>query len=204
MPCALLYTQKFGHCELHEELLPGVFDTTRADHTSLSDKRRGWLRRMGTVSIARHSSVLLLFAALVSGKGGGNETYCDKQDVAVCYWGFADRFGKIPLLGRKDNKTSYLTNLCLSVSLDMKSGTLEDQVPEQNRGAQNLKGCVEAAVKTCGVKKHHAAISHLLKIADAIVELSWLPLMQNAAYPTKSATAAIAACLLGLAVRSYV
>ncbi|KAL3202513.1 hypothetical protein MRX96_042443 [Rhipicephalus microplus] len=225
---------------------------------------------MGTVSIARHSSVLLLFAALVSGKGGGNETYCDKQDVAVCYWGFADRFGKIPLLGRKDNKTSYLTNLCLSessefpeynfckqhrygrcteserkefsrmergyvalreeltsaqncesvaqlrecidlnvmrtcsVSLDMKSGTLEDQVPEQNRGAQNLKGCVEAAVKTCGVKKHHAAISHLLKIVDAIVELSWLPLMQNAAYPTKSATAAIAACLLGLAVRSYV
>ncbi|XP_075730159.1 uncharacterized protein LOC142761666 isoform X2 [Rhipicephalus microplus] len=193
---------------------------------------------MGTVSIARHSSVLLLFAALVSGKGGGNETYCDKQDVAVCYWGFADRFGKIPLLGRKDNKTSYLTNLCLSesskfpeynfckqhryavaqlrecidlnvmrtcsVSLDIKSGTLEDQVPEQNRGAQNLKGCVEAAVKTCGVKKHHAAISHLLKIVDAIVELSWLPLMQNAAYPTKSATAAIAACLLGLAVRSYV
>nr|XP_037270997.1 uncharacterized protein LOC119163157 isoform X2 [Rhipicephalus microplus] len=247
MPCALLYTQKFGHCELHEELLPGVFDTTRADHTSLSDKRRGWLRRMGTVSIARHSSVLLLFAALVSGKGGGNETYCDKQDVAVCYWGFADsessefpeynfckqhRYGRCTESERKEfsrMERGYvalreeLTSAqncesvaqlreCIdlnvmrtcSVSLDMKSGTLEDQVPEQNRGAQNLKGCVEAAVKTCGVKKHHAAISHLLKIVDAIVELSWLPLMQNAAYPTKSATAAIAACLLGLAVRSYV
>lgn len=85
----------------------------------------------------------------------------------------------------------------------MKSGTLEDQVPEQNRRAQNLKRCVEEAVRTCGEKKHSAAISHLLKIVDAIVELSWLPLKQNAAYPTRSATAAIAACLLGLAVRSY-
>ncbi|KAL1469931.1 hypothetical protein MTO96_024758 [Rhipicephalus appendiculatus] len=69
---------------------------------------------MATTSLTRHTGAALLFAAFVAAQGGGNETFCDKQDVAVCYWGFADRFGKIPLLGRNENQTSYLTNLCTS------------------------------------------------------------------------------------------
>lgn len=211
----------------------------------------------------------LLFAALVAGQGGGKETFCDKQGVAACYWGFADRFGKIPLLGRNENKTSYLTNLCTStpsdfpdpnfckqyrygrcteaeikefarmergyaalrgeitsaqncesvtqlrecmdlnlmqtcsVNLEMQSGTLGDQVLEQNRAALNLKICVDTAVQKCFAKKKHAAISRLQKIADAIVDLCWLPQMQNAAYATKAATAVITASLLSLVVRNF-
>ncbi|XP_037498549.2 uncharacterized protein LOC119372161 [Rhipicephalus sanguineus] len=94
---------------------------------------------MATTSMTKCAGAALLFAALVAGQGGGNETFCDKQDVAACYWGFADRFGKIPLLGRNENKTSYLTNLCTSTPSDF---------PDPNFCKQYRYGrCTEAEIK---------------------------------------------------------
>lgn len=89
------------------------------------------------------------------------------------------------------------------VQLNMKTGTFEEQEKEEKRVAQNLKVCVENAVKPCDAKKNAVGISHLQKIADAIVDLSRVSDKPNAAHTTQAATAVVAASLLCLAVRYF-
>lgn len=89
------------------------------------------------------------------------------------------------------------------VQLDLKTGTFEEQEKEEKRVAQNLKVCLENAVKTCDAKKNAVGISHLQKIADAIVDLSRVSDKPNAAHTTQAATAVVAASLLSLAVRRF-
>ncbi|XP_070376994.1 uncharacterized protein [Dermacentor albipictus] len=81
-------------------------------------------------------------------------------------------------------------------SSDPQNFTFEAEVEAKERGAQNLKACVEKAVKPCDAKKNAAAIAHLQKIADAIVDLSSSPDKPNGAHATKAAKAVVAVFLL--------
>lgn len=89
------------------------------------------------------------------------------------------------------------------VSPDFQGGTFEAQVEATARGAQNLKTCIEKAVKPCDAKKNAAAIAHLQKIADAIVDLNWPADKPNAAHATKAATAVVTVSLLSWIVRYF-
>ncbi|XP_037582660.1 uncharacterized protein LOC119466256 isoform X3 [Dermacentor silvarum] len=86
---------------------------------------------------------------------------------------------------------------------DPQGPTFEAQVEAKERGAQNLKACIEKAVKLCDAKKNAAAIAHLQKIADAIVDLNWPAGKPNAGHATKAATAVVAVSLLSWIVRYF-
>ncbi|KAL1460320.1 hypothetical protein MTO96_043359, partial [Rhipicephalus appendiculatus] len=81
--------------------------------------------------------------------------------------------------------------------------SFDKQTAALNRVARNLKVCVENAVKTCDAKKNAAAISHLQKITDAIIDLYTLGDKPNAAHTTQAATAVVAASLLSLVARNF-
>lgn len=66
-----------------------------------------------------------------------------------------------------------------------------------------MKACIEKAVKPCDAKKNAAAIAHLQKIADAIVDLNWPAGKPNAGHATKAATAVVAVSLLSWIVRYF-
>nr|XP_037270999.1 uncharacterized protein LOC119163158 isoform X1 [Rhipicephalus microplus] len=85
----------------------------------------------------------------------------------------------------------------------MNAGSFEKQIDEQNRVAQNLKVCVEKAVKTCDAKKNAAAISHLQKITEAIIDLYRLSDKPNGTPTTQAATAVIVTSLLSLVALNF-
>ncbi|KAL1469930.1 hypothetical protein MTO96_024757 [Rhipicephalus appendiculatus] len=81
--------------------------------------------------------------------------------------------------------------------------SFEELIAAQSRAAQNLKVCVDKAVKACDAKKNAAAISHLQKITEAIIDLYRLGDKPNAAHTTQAATAVVAASLLSLVARNF-
>lgn len=87
------------------------------------------------------------------------------------------------------------------VNPEFPGATFDAHVEAKDRAAHNLKACVEKAVKPCDAKKNAAAIAHLQKIADAIVDLNWPYDKPNAAHTTKAATALVAVSLLSWIVR---
>ncbi|XP_050032217.1 uncharacterized protein [Dermacentor andersoni] len=89
---------------------------------------------------------------------------------------------------------------CIS-NPDFEGGTFEAQAEAIERGAQNLKACIDKAIKPCDAKKNAAAIAHLQKIANAIVDLTSTSDKPNGAHTTKAATAVVAVSLLSWIVR---
>ncbi|XP_037498550.1 uncharacterized protein LOC119372162 [Rhipicephalus sanguineus] len=222
---------------------------------------------MTTLLLTRLAGAALLSATLVLGQGGGPKAICDRQRIAVCYWGIADAFRREILAPAFFDRDNYLAELCdsdprglpvknmckenyygsctdtekkefasmergyaalraeitsgencesvaqlgkcmdldvmRSCDLKINAESFEKQVDEQNRMAQNLKACVEKAVKTCDPKKNAAAISHLQKIIEATIDLYRLSDQPNAAHTTQAATAVVAACLLSLVARNF-
>ncbi|XP_075560445.1 uncharacterized protein LOC142592730 [Dermacentor variabilis] len=86
---------------------------------------------------------------------------------------------------------------------DFEGGTFVAQAEATERGAQNLKACIEKAIKPCDAKKNAAAIAHLQKIAAAVVDLTSSPDKPNGAHTTKAATAVVAVSLLSWIVRNF-
>ncbi|KAL1469929.1 hypothetical protein MTO96_024756 [Rhipicephalus appendiculatus] len=65
-----------------------------------------------TLLLTRLSGAVLLFATLVVGQGGGGKAICDKEAIAMCYTGLADRTGKAALAESAESKDYYMASLC--------------------------------------------------------------------------------------------
>ncbi|XP_070376996.1 uncharacterized protein [Dermacentor albipictus] len=87
--------------------------------------------------------------------------------------------------------------------LDCENSTFEAQVQERQRVAQNVKACLEEAVKPCNATENADVIAHLQKIADAIVDLSSLSDEHNAAHTMKAAAAVVVMSLLSWVVGNF-
>ncbi|XP_054925257.1 uncharacterized protein [Dermacentor andersoni] len=219
---------------------------------------------MATLTSTMSAGAALLFAALALGKGADDQSNCDMQRKAACYWSVAEKYGIFPLAQEVVYSVgNYLGDLCTSnpdtcymetyssctnaeknkftrmergyavlreeitspncqsvvtelrkcinlspirncdVKPDSENRTFEAQVEERQRVAQNVKACLEEAVKPCNAKENTDAIAHLQKIADAIVDLSSLSDEHNAAHTTKAATAVVAVSLLSWVVGNF-
>ncbi|XP_070397160.1 uncharacterized protein [Dermacentor albipictus] len=136
-------------------------------------------------------------------------TDAEKKKFASMERGYAVLRGEITSAGscQSVQQLRECMNLTAISSCDTipnsEGGTFEAQAEAKERGARSLKVCIEKAIEPCDAKNNSAAIAHLQKIADAIVDFTSTFDKPNGAHTTKAAAAVVAVSLLSWIVRNF-
>ncbi|KAH6921930.1 hypothetical protein HPB50_006792 [Hyalomma asiaticum] len=100
--------------------------------------------------------------------------------------------------------TAALLGKCMDLGVvkecdvEVKAETFDEEVDRVLRTAENLRICVNEALKTCDPNQNASAISHLRKITDAVVDLFRLKDLPNTAHTAQAAKNVVTASLLCL------